>query len=174
MALLAGHGCRRLNAAPTAKFKRICLYAASRVRFAGLHKGSPPLTPLRGCWRAPTMGQVFLSTPGSVSMSVKAPATQGPRHRRQLGVLARDARHPAAPRRPGRTRAQGHPAQAASSEDQRDPGPHAKPRRHPPRTRLRQPHRQVEHRTAALHKGSAIRAAISLQLIDSIGTHSAK
>jgi RNA-directed DNA polymerase len=40
------YGCRRSNAAPTATFKRICLYAASRVRFAGLPKAAPPLTPL--------------------------------------------------------------------------------------------------------------------------------
>jgi hypothetical protein len=37
------------DAAPTATSERICLFAASRVRFAGLQTArSPPLTPLRG------------------------------------------------------------------------------------------------------------------------------
>ncbi len=38
----AVHGCRHSNAAPTAKFQRTCLYAASRVRFARLRKAACP------------------------------------------------------------------------------------------------------------------------------------
>ncbi len=45
--------------------------------------GSPPLTPFRGCWRSPAVGQFFVSTGGSVLMSV-----EGVRSRRHFGKRA--------------------------------------------------------------------------------------
>jgi hypothetical protein len=55
------HGYARENAAHTAIPKRTRLYAASRVRCAGLQKPQPALDPAPrrkpGCWRAPTVGQ---------------------------------------------------------------------------------------------------------------------
>ena len=39
----AFHGCSRSNAASTAMDQRICLYVASRVRFAGLPNAQPAL-----------------------------------------------------------------------------------------------------------------------------------
>jgi hypothetical protein len=55
------HGYARENAAHTAIPERTRLYAASRVRCAGLQKPQPALDPAPrrkpGCWRAPTVGQ---------------------------------------------------------------------------------------------------------------------
>ena len=116
---------------------------------SGLASGVPPDRPAR---RRASVHQ----RAGLPLRAHAAPATQGPRYRRQLGDPARGARHAAprdghvaAPRWPNRARAQGHSARAESSKAQRHLASFAQSRRNASGARLARVHRSPQ--TASPH-----------------------